>query len=211
MPPQQRKRPRVQESAPARTERPTCTALNSSGVRCGRYAVPGLTVCKTHGGNTAASARAGKRASVSQQTATLWGISEGAGSISVEAELTKLARNKLTDILALRIELGLNTRKHIGLLTASHEVTEAEVAEDVFTTVKRKRVSGVSPWVKELHEAEKELIAILRLLQEVTGGTEEIDLKRIRMQTARETARLMKAFPGIGVDEVAAEVSKRAS
>lgn len=101
--------------------------------------------------------------------------------------------------------------KHIGLLLESKEVTEAEVSDDVFTTVKKKHASGTSPWVTELHKAEMELITIFRLLQEVTGGTEEVDTRRIRMQTARETARLLKAFPGLGVDEVAAEVAKRAS
>lgn len=173
--------------------------------------MPGLTVCVSHGGGTAASVRAGKRSAVSQQAAQLWGISSDTGSFSVEEELTKLARNKVTDILALRLELSRENSRHIGLLTNSKETTEAEVADDVFLTVKTKRLSGTSPWVQELHKAETELVQILRLLQEVTGGTEEVDTRRIRMQTAREAARLLKAFPGMGVDEVAAEVSKRAS
>lgn len=210
MPPQQRKVvPRAKAQVPAR-DAGLCSALASSGERCGRRVVPGLTVCKSHGGGTAASVRAGRRASVSQQASKLWGISEDAGSISIVDELTKLARNKLTDILALRIELGKDTTQHIGLLTESRERTSAEVADDVYVTLKTKRSAGVSPWVVELHKAENELIAILRLLQEVTGGTEEVDVKRIRMQTAREAARLLKAFPGISVDEVAAEVSKKA-
>lgn len=173
--------------------------------------MPGLTVCASHGGGTAASVRAGRRREVSQQVAKLWGSSSDTSSISVEAELTRLARNKITDILALRIELSREGSRHIGLLTASKEVTEAEVADDVFQTVKTKRASSVSPWVQELHKAEVELVQILRLLQEVTGGTEEVDTRRIRMQTAREAARLLKAFPGMGVDEVAAEVAQRAS
>jgi hypothetical protein len=168
-------------------------------------------VCKSHGGGTAASVRAGKRAAISQQAASLWGISSDTSGISIEDELNKLARNKLTDILALRLELSREGRSHIGMLTESKETTEAEVSDDVFVTVKTKKASGVSPWVAELHKAEQELIVILRLLQEVTGGTEEVDTRRIRMQTARETARLLKAFPGLGVDEVAAEVAKRAS
>ena len=210
MPPQQRNSPSGKDSRPARGGR-ICKALTTSGSRCRRQAVTGLTVCKSHGGGTAASVRAGKRASVSQQAAKLWGISSDTSGLSVEEELTKLARNKIVDILALRIELGGSPRKHIGLLTNSKEVTEAEVAEDVFSTVKTKRVSSTSPWVQELHKAEQELVQILRLLQEVTGGSEEVDTRRIRMQTAREAARLLKAFPGISVDEVAAEVSKRAS
>lgn len=129
----------------------------------------------------------------------------------MEEELNKLARNKLTDIMALRIELGANPAKYYGMLLESREITEAEVGEDIYTTSKKKHVSGVHPLVTELHKAEQELVQIFRLLQEVTGGTEEVDTRRIRIQTARETARLLKAFPGISVDEVAAEVSKRAS
>lgn len=210
MPPQQRKTPTGQDRrVPGRGV--ICKALTTSGVRCGRQAVAGLTVCKSHGGGTAASVRSGKRAVASQQAAVLWGISEGTGSISVEAELTRLARNKLTDVLALRLHLSKDTTQHIGLLLESRERTSAEVGEDTFDTIKVKRTAGVSPWVSELHKAEQELIQIFRLLQDVTGGTEEVDIRRIRMQTAREAARLLKAFPGISVDEVAAEVSKRAS
>lgn len=211
MPPQQRKIvPRSKAVVPA-ADGTTCSAYTTGGVRCQRRAVVGLTVCKSHGGGTAASVQAGKRSAASQQVAKLWGTSEGAGSVSVEAELNKLARNKLTDVLALRQLLGDASGKHIGLLHDSTERTESEVADDVYVTVRKKRSSGVSPWVVELHKAENELLQILRLLQEVTGGTEELDVKRIRMQTAREAARLLKAFPGISVDEVAAEVSKRAS
>lgn len=202
--------PSPQTPRPKRSNGGVCTALTTAGQPCKRPAVTGLTVCKSHGGGTAASVRAGKLASVSQQAAKLWGISSDTGPVSVEGELNKLARNKLTDITALRIELGVNPDKYYGLLVDSKDVTKAEVGEDVYTTVKQTRKSGVHPLVNELHKAEQELIQILRLLQEVTGGTEEIDTKRIRMQTAREAARLLKAFPGISVDEVAAEVSKRA-
>jgi hypothetical protein len=171
-------------------------------------------VCQSHGGGTAASVRAGKRTSVSQQVATLWGISEDAGSVSVEAELQKLARNKITDILALRTMLS-SGKRHIGLLTESETVVEYDIEGTVQsksgTQETRNKKAGVSPWVTELHKAEGELVQILKLLQEVTGGTDEVDVRRIRLQTARETARLTKAFPGLGVDEIAAEVSKRAS
>lgn len=187
-----------------------CSALTTSGNPCKRPAVPGLTVCKSHGGGTAASVRAGKKARVSQRAGALWGISPDTSGVSIQEELEKLARNKLTDITALRLKLGSESESHIGLLTDSREKTEAEVGEDVYTTIKTKKSSGVSPWVQELHKAEQELVQILRLLQEVTGGSEEVDTKRIRLQTAREVARLLKAFPGISVDEVAAEVSKRA-
>jgi hypothetical protein len=198
MPPQQRKTSTTSKAPTPAGRSRVCTAHTTSGERCKRQAVAGLTVCKSHGGGTAASVRSGKRSAVSQQAATLWGISSGTGSISVEEELTKLARNKLTDILALRLELSREGTSHIGMLVDSREKTSAEVSEDVFVTLKVKRSAGVSPWVNELHKAEQELIQILRLLQDVTGGTEEVDVR-------------LKAFPGISVDDLAAEVSKRAS
>lgn len=145
----------------------------------------------------------------------LWGISAGAGSLSVEEELTKLARNKLADVTALRLKIsGDPIARHIGRLIE----TETEVEYDIEGTVQSKtgtqstqvKRAGTSVWVQELHKAELELLAILRLLQDVTGGGDEQDLRRIRLQTARETARLMKAFPGMGVDEVALEVARKA-
>lgn len=215
MPPQQRKPSNAQDSAPAARRR-VCKALTTDGSKCKRTAVEGLRVCRSHGGGTAASVRAGKRAAVSQQVATLWGVSTDTGSISVEEQLNKLAHNKMTDILALRLELSRPGSKHIGKLTTSHTITEY----DIIGTVQSKegtqeavtRAAGVSPWVQELHKAEAELLAILRLLQEVSGGGEdEAATRRRRLQTARESARLAKAFPGMGVDEIAAEVAKRAS
>lgn len=146
----------------------------------------------------------------SQQVAKLWGISPGASGISVVDELNKLANAKITDILALRIELSREGAKHIGMLRDGQEVTDAEVGDDIYTTVKTKKSAGVSPWVAELHKAEGELLQILKLLQEVTGGTEQVDKKRIQMQAARNAARLLKAFPGLSVDDIAAEVSKHA-
>lgn len=176
--------------------------------------MPGLKVCKSHGGGTASSVRVSKKARVSRRAAVLWGISPDTGGISVQEELEKLARNKLTDILALRLKLGEESDQHIGTLVDGKTLVEYDIEGTVQSkqgtqrTVSRR--AGTSPWVNELHKAEQELVQILRLLQEVTGGTEEIDTKRIRMQTARETARILKAFPGISVDDVAAEVSKRA-
>lgn len=141
----------------------------------------------------------------------LWGISPDTGSVSVQEELEQLARNTLTDIIALRIKLGESTSDHIGLLVASREKIEAEVADEVYTTIKTKRVSGTSPWVAELRKSEAQLLSVLRLLHEVSGNQDGQDIRRVRIQTAREVARLMKAYPGISIDEVAAEVSKRAS
>jgi len=210
MPPQQRAHSQDQGSSRV------CRALTTAGQPCRRSAVPGLTVCKSHGGGTAASVRAGKRASVSQQASQLWGISPDAGSISIEEELTKLARNKLTDIIALRIKISSDpVQRHIGRLVDNEVLTEYDIEGTVQsksgTQQTQTKRASTSVWVQELHKAEAELLAIMRLLHEVTGGSEEVDTRRIRMQTAREAARLLKAFPGISVDEVAAEVSKRAS
>ena len=65
------------------------------------------------------------------------------------------------------------------------------------------------PLVDELHRAEKELATILRMIKEVGGEVDDQQLERIRLQTARETARLVKAYPGMGIDEAAAEVTRR--
>lgn len=215
MPPQQPSaRPGKDSSSSGRGH--VCTALTTSGSRCKRQAVPGLTVCVSHGGGTAASVRKSKRAIVSSQTAVLWGISVDTGGISVEEELTQLARNKRTDIIALRLKISSDeVSRHIGHLTESSSVTEYDIVGTVQskegTQEVRSKKAATSIWVQELHKTEMEYVAIMKLLQEVTGGTEEVDTRRIRMQTAREAARLIKAFPGISVDEVAAEVAKRAS
>lgn len=206
MPTSQRKR-RQDPEASGISGAPRCKALNTSGSPCRRRPVPGLTVCSSHGGGTAASVRVGNKARVSQRVAVLWGISPDSGSVSVEDELNRLARNKLTDITALRIELGDNSQAYHGLLIDSKEISESDLNG---RTTKQSRKSSVHPLVVELHKAEQELVQILRLLQEVTGGSEEIDTKRLRTQTAREVARLLKAFPGISVDDVAAEVSRLA-
>lgn len=113
----------------------------------------------------------------------------------------------MTDITAIRIELSQAPEDHYGLLLDGYEVTDSDING---RTVKKSKKSGTHPLVQELHKAEVELLSILRLLQEVTGGSEEVDTRRLRIQTAREAARLLKAFPGISVDDVAAEVSKRA-
>lgn len=146
----------------------------------------------------------------------LWGISSDAGGVSVREELEKLARNKLTDVLALRLKISSEpVQRHIGKLTESNVLVEYDIEGTVQSksgtqeTLTKK--VGVSVWVQELHKAEAELVAILRLLHEVTGDGGQVDTHRMRLQTAREAARLVKAFPGISVDEVAAEVAKKAS
>lgn len=122
----------------------------------------------------------------------------------------------MIDILALRTKISEDSvSRHIGTLTDVHTVVEYDIEGTVQSksgtqeTVSKR--GDTSVWVKELHRTEAELVGILKLLHEITGNADEVDTRRIRMQTARETARLMKAFPGMGVDEVAAEVSKRAS
>jgi hypothetical protein len=215
MPPQRHRTPGGKDSAPATRGR-LCAGTTSSGEKCRRRAEPGLTVCRLHGGGTAASQRKSKRAAVSQQVATLWGISTEAGSLSVAEELTKLARNKLTDVTALRLKIsGDSVARHIGQLTESISVTEYDIEGTVQSKSgsqeNRTKKASVSVWVQELHKTEMELVTILKLLQEVTGGTEQMDVKRLRLQTAREAARLLKAFPGISVDDVASELNKQAS
>lgn len=155
-----------------------------------------------------------RKARASHQASSLWGISPDAGSVDVKAELEKLAANKLTDIIALRSELGRDPEAHIGMLMDS----DVKVDYDIQGTVQskdgsqrtRSKKSGTSPWVQELHKTEQEYLSILRLLHEITGDTTGVDVERVRIQTAREVARLLKAFPGISVDDVAREVAKRA-
>lgn len=193
-----------------------CRALTTGGAQCGLPAVAGLTVCRAHGGATAASVSKSKRARVATQAVALWGITVDAGSISVAEELTKLARNKLTDVTALRLKISQDAiTKHIGTLTEQETLTEYDIEGTVQsksgTQETKTRRATTSIWVQELHRTEQELIVILKLLQEVSGNTEEVDIRRIRMQTAQEAARLTKAFPGISVDEVANEIGKKAS
>jgi hypothetical protein len=190
--------------------------MTTSGARCRRPVVPGLKVCSSHGGATAASVRKSTRAKVEDQVHSLWGIAPGAGSISVEEELTKLFRNKLADVTALRLKISADEQaRHIGHLRESRVENEYDIQGTVqsktgtSSTVTKR--AGVSVWVQELHKAEAELLAIARLLHEVTGGTDEFDTKRLRMQTAREAARLSKAFPGMSADDIALEIAKKAS
>lgn len=216
MPPKKRTRSGVVESPVLSGTVEVCSAKTTSGRACKRPVVKGLTVCKSHGGGTAASVRKSTKASVSQQAAQLWGISMDTSSVSIVDELNKLARNKLTDIVALRVKIsGDSVARHIGTLTETVSQTEYDIVGTVQSKegqqeTRTKRAS-TSVWVQELHKAEQELLQIFRLLHEVTGtGDSEQDDVRIRMQVAREAARLMKGFPGMSVEDVAAEVGKRA-
>lgn len=173
-------------------------------------------MCKSHGGGTAASVRKSTKVRASHTAAQLWGISTDTSSVSIVDELNKLARNKLTDIIALRVKISNdNVARHIGRLTETVTQTEYDIVGTVQSkegqqesTTKR---AGTSAWVQELHKTEAELLQIFRLLHEVTGtGESEQDDTRVRMQVAREAARLMKGFPGMSVEAVAAEVGKRA-
>lgn len=190
--------------------------MTTSGQPCKRPAATGLTVCKSHGGGTAASIRKSTKARVSQETAKLWGLSTDTSGLSIADELTKLARNKMADIIALRTKISEDAvTRHIGTLPDT--ITQVEYDISLGDGMKegqqetRTRKAGVSPWVQELHRAEQEFVQIAKLLHEVTGtGNSEQDDTRIRMQVAREAARLMKGFPGMSVEDVAAEVGKRA-
>lgn len=182
-----------------------CSALAASGRRCGRNVVPGLTVCSVHGGGTATSVAKGKRVSTSQKLQSLWGLTRNAGSLSVEEELNKLAHSKITDVTALRIELGRNPDKYQGMQVESYEETETEQGY----AIKRVKKNKIHPLVDELHKTEKELASILRMIKEVGGNVDQQSVDRVRLQTARETARLLKSYPGMGIDEAAAEVTRR--
>lgn len=217
MPPKRTRSKTSGSPVPAASSRAArCTAKTTSGQPCKRVAVPGLNVCKSHGGGTAASVRKSTKARVSSDAAQLWGISTDASSISIVDELNKLARNKLTDIIALRTKISQdNVGRHIGRLVESRTATEY----DIIGTVQSKQGSqesetkraGTSVWVQELHRTEAELLQIFRLLHEVQGGDDnEQDLTRVRMQVAREAARLITGYPGMSIEDVAAEVGKRA-
>lgn len=182
-----------------------CTAIASHGERCGKSVVPGLTVCSVHGGGTRASVRKAKRTQSSKRMQQLWGLSTDTSSISIEQELNKVARNKLRDITALRVELGSNPSKYYGLLVDQYIEEETERGY----TIRKVKRQKVHPLVDELHKAEQELNVVLRMLHELGSDSNADDVERIRLQTARETARLVKAFPGLGIDEAAAEVTKR--
>lgn len=208
--------PSQQPASASQGRRRRCIAIASSGDRCGRSAEPGLKVCKSHGGGTAASVRKSTRAKAAATVHSLWGIDPDTGGISVEEQLHKLARNKLADVNALRIKISSDPLSmHIGRLTE----TITEIEYDIQGTVQSKegtqrtvaKRAGTSVWVMELHKSEAELLSILRLLQEVTGDSDPGDERRIKLQAAREAARLAKAFPGLSSDEIAMEVTKRAS
>lgn len=173
-------------------------------------------MCKSHGGGTAASVRVSRSAEVSSRISALWGLSSDTSGISVEEQLNKLAQNKLTDIIALRTLLSDEGYElHIGNLKTGSTTTvydiEGTVQSKSGTQKATTRAAGVSPFVQELHKAEQELVQILKLMHEVTGDRgDETDVRRIRIQTAREAARLAIAFPGMTSDQIAMEVAKRA-
>lgn len=192
-----------------------CKAYTTAGTRCKRAALPGLTVCKAHGGGTAASTRVVKATRAGARAAMLWGISTDTSGISLEDELRQLARNKLTDVTALRLKISEDEiGKHIGMLASDDEVTTYAIDGTVQSKHGQQRVrhrrASTSPWVQELHKAEAELLAILRMIADLNGDTDPLDTKRLAAQVARATARLMRAYPGISVDEVVGEVTKNA-
>ena len=113
----------------------------------------------------------------------------------------------MSDVRALRIRLGENANTHLGMVQRSITEVQGTPGEGGQTTTHSSRIDLVA----ELHRCERELLQMLRLAHEVNpSGTSSSDVERIRLQTARETARLMKAYPGLGVDEAAKEVARRA-
>ena len=122
-------------------------------------------------------------------------------------ELSKLINAKMSDVRALRIRLGEDVNTHLGMVQRSITEVQGTPTEGGQTTTHSSRIDLVA----ELHRCERELVQMLRLAHEVNpSGTSSSDVERIRLQTARETARLMKAYPGLGVDEAAKEVARRA-
>jgi hypothetical protein len=125
----------------------------------------------------------------------------------VGEELSKLINAKMSDVRALRIRLGENVNTHLGMVQRSITEVQGTPTEGGQITTHSSRIDLVA----ELHRCERELLQMLRLAHEVNpSGTSSSDVERIRLQTARETARLMKAYPGLGVDEAAKEVARRA-
>jgi len=125
----------------------------------------------------------------------------------VGEELSKLINAKMSDVRALRIRLGEDVNTHLGMVQRSITEVQGTPTEGGQTTTHSSRIDLVA----ELHRCERELVQMLRLAHEVNpSGTSSSDVERIRLQTARETARLMKAYPGLGVDEAAKEVARRA-
>jgi len=125
----------------------------------------------------------------------------------VGEELSKLINAKMSDVRALRIRLGEDANTHLGMVQRSITEVQGTPGEGGQTTTHSSRIDLIA----ELHRCERELLQMLRLAHEVNpSGTSSSDVERIRLQTARETARLMKAYPGLGVDEAAKEVARRA-
>lgn len=182
-----------------------CSAITANGTPCKAPALVGLKVCRSHGGGTTAASKKSRKAKAKAVALKLWSLSCDKNiDVDITKELKRLAKHKLTDITALRLELGANPEKYYGMLANSYEVSDSEGG----TKQTRKHKAGVHPLVIELHKAEAELVQILRLLQEVTGGTDAGDLLRLRAQSARRAAQILKAHPGISVDNVAREVSR---
>lgn len=184
-----------------------CSALSSSGRRCRRKARPGLTVCELHGGGTSASIRRSRQARAIDESTAIWDIPTDASPVLVGEELSKLINAKMSDVRALRIRLGENANTHLGMAQRSITEVQGTPGEGGQITIHSSRIDLVA----ELHRCERELLQMLRLAHEVNpSGASSSDVERIRLQTARETARLMKAYPGLGVDEAAKEVARRA-
>ena len=191
-----------------------CSALSSSGRRCRRKARPGLTVCGRglsvggpRGGGPSASIRRSRQARAIDESTAIWDIPTDASPVLVGEELSKLINAKMSDVRALRIRLGEDATTHLGMVQRSITEVQGTPGEGGQTTTHSSRIDLVA----ELHRCERELLQMLRLAHEVNpSGTSSSDVERIRLQTARETARLMKAYPGLGVDEAAKEVARLA-
>ena len=195
------------------SESPTkyCHAMTTAGTRCRRKAVPGLTVCRMHGGATLSSRRSSVESQAKSQISVLWGLDSGGSSaVNAKEELATLIRNKRRDITAIRATIEEDPSTYYGMLPDTQEIVHTSTMDGSGgSRVKRAtRKQQIHPLVGELHKAEMELLRMLRLLTEVEGSSELQDTQMLQRQAARQAARIMRAYPGISVEDVAKEVSR---
>lgn len=181
----------------------TCAARTTSGEPCGNPPSPGLTVCRKHGGATAASKR---KATAKVAVATLqglWGVATSGEGVDPVANLRTLAAQAMRDVQAIRTKIAEDPESYIGMLNYEEST---EVSEDGFSE-KRKRRSGAHPLVAELHRAEdyaaKCLQALAQAAPEVRSAEDE---RRELTQAVLAALRTKTAYPGISDADVLREV-----
>lgn len=168
----------------------TCSATNRQGGPCGRPVVPGLSVCRYHGGSTKASRAAAARrleAQKAERTAATYGL-------PVEVD----------PLSALLQELW-RTAGHVawlGALIADLDDVGAEGRDERGRVVERPSV-----WIQLYQQERAHLAKVAKDC--LTVGIEE---RRVRLaeDQARAVAEAMRAFAvAVGLDP--AEESVRAA